>query len=82
MAVCMLGPGHDRALNNYARRFHTRVGGDREVYQVDRVQANGNALYGSSGYFHLRHLTPLWLPQHHHYRFGIQFPLALVLGFP
>jgi hypothetical protein len=25
MAICMLGPGHDRALNNSARRFHTRV---------------------------------------------------------
>ncbi|RLM79146.1 putative gag-pol precursor [Panicum miliaceum] len=62
MGVCMLGPGHDRAFNNCARRFHTRVGGHRQVYQVDRVQANRNALYGSSGYFHLRHLTSFWLP--------------------
>jgi hypothetical protein len=50
MAICMLGLGHDKALNNYARRFHTRVGGHRQVYQVDRVQAI--ALCGSSGYFH------------------------------
>jgi hypothetical protein len=46
MAVCMLGPGHDRAFNNCVRRFHTRVGGHRQVYQVDRVQANRNTLYG------------------------------------
>jgi hypothetical protein len=47
MAVCMLGPGHDKILNNYAKRFHTRVGGHRQVYQVDRVDRN--ALCGSSG---------------------------------
>jgi hypothetical protein len=72
---------HYRALNNYARRFHTRVGGHRQVYQVDRVQANRNAHCRLSGYFHLQYRTPLWLLQHHHYRFWIQFPLATVLGF-
>jgi hypothetical protein len=42
MAVCMLGLGQDRTLNNYARRFHTRVGGYQQVHKVDRVQANHN----------------------------------------
>jgi hypothetical protein len=73
--------GHDRAFNNCARRFHTRVGGHRQVYQVDRIQANRNAICRSSGYFHLRHLTSFWHPQYYHYRSRIQFPLALVLGF-
>jgi hypothetical protein len=75
----MLGPRHDRALNNYARRFNTRVGGNQQFYQVDWVKANRNAHCRSCGYFHLRHLTPLWLSQHHHYIFGIQFPLASIL---
>jgi hypothetical protein len=43
MAVCMLGLGHDRAFHNCAGRFHTRVGGHRQVYKVDRVQTNRNA---------------------------------------
>jgi hypothetical protein len=30
---------------------------------------------------HLRHPTPFWLPQHHHYGSGVQFPLASVMGF-
>jgi hypothetical protein len=40
-------------LNNRARNFHSRVGGHRQVYQVDRVQANRNALGELSGYFYL-----------------------------
>jgi hypothetical protein len=79
MAVCMLGPAYDRVLNDCGRRFHTRVDGHRQVYQVYRVQAIRDALGGSSGYFHLGHLTLFWLPQHCHYSFRIQFPLASVL---
>jgi hypothetical protein len=72
----MIGP-----LNNCASMFHTRVGGYQQVYQVDRVQVNRNALCRLSGYLHLRHPTLFWLPQHHHYGLRIQFPLASVMGF-
>jgi hypothetical protein len=43
MAVCMLGLGHDRASDHCAGWFYSRVGGHRQVYQVDQVQANHNA---------------------------------------
>jgi hypothetical protein len=49
MVVCMMGPGHDRAFDNYARWFYSRVGSHRQVYKVDRVQANHKVIYRSSG---------------------------------
>jgi hypothetical protein len=77
----MQGPGHDRTSDYRAGWFYTRVSGHRQVYHVDRVQANCNALCRLSGYFHLQDPTPFWLPKNHHYGSGIQFPLASVLGF-
>jgi hypothetical protein len=62
MAVRMLGPGHDRALDNYARRFYSHVGGHRQVYKVDQVQGNYKALCRSSGQLHLRHPAPVRFP--------------------
>jgi hypothetical protein len=47
---------------------------------VDRVQANHNTLCKLSGHLHLRYPTPFWLPQHHHYGPGIQFPLTSVIS--
>jgi hypothetical protein len=49
----MLGPGHDRVLDNCARRFYSRVGSHQQVHKVDRVQANYKALCRSSGWLHL-----------------------------
>jgi hypothetical protein len=40
LVVHMLGSRYDRAFDNYARRSYSRVGGHRQVYEVDRVQAN------------------------------------------
>jgi hypothetical protein len=76
MAVRMLEPGYDRALDNCARRFHPRIGGHRQVYEVDRVQDDYEVLCRSSGQLHLRHLALIRLPQYHHHGFWIQLPLT------
>jgi hypothetical protein len=36
----MLGPRHDRAFNNNARRFYPHVGGHPQVYKVDQELAD------------------------------------------
>jgi hypothetical protein len=48
MTICMLGLGHDRASNYCAGWFYSCVDGHRQVYQMDRVQANHNTLCRSS----------------------------------
>jgi hypothetical protein len=44
MAICMLRCGYDRTFDNCVRWFYSRVGGHRQVYEVDRVQANHTSL--------------------------------------
>jgi ribonuclease HI len=68
------------ALHNGAWWFHSCVGGYRQVYQVDRVQADSQTDTRSGCGFHLRYLAPLQLPQHHHHRLGIKFHGQPVLG--
>jgi hypothetical protein len=48
LALCLLEPRHDWALHNGARRLHPCSGGYRQVYQVDRVQADSQAYTRSS----------------------------------
>jgi hypothetical protein len=43
LAICLLEPRYDWALHNNGRRFHPCIGSYRQVYQVDRVQADSQA---------------------------------------
>jgi hypothetical protein len=40
MAVCMLGVGHDRALQESSRGLYPHTGCHRQIYEVDGVQSN------------------------------------------
>jgi hypothetical protein len=40
LAICMLGAGHDRALQKSSRRIYSHTGCHRQIYKVDRIQAN------------------------------------------
>jgi hypothetical protein len=40
LAVYMLGAGHDRVLQERSRRIYSHTGGHRQIYKVDRIQAN------------------------------------------
>jgi hypothetical protein len=40
LTLCMLGIGHDWTIQEGSRRVHTRVGGHRQVHEVDRMQAD------------------------------------------
>ena len=40
LAVCMLGARHDWALHESSRRIYSHTGCHRQIYKVDRIQAN------------------------------------------
>jgi hypothetical protein len=81
MSTCKLGLGHDWTFHNCARRFHARVGGHDKFTKWIEYKPIATLTADRVVTFRLRHLALLWLPQHFYHRFGIQFPLARVLGF-
>jgi hypothetical protein len=40
LTLCMLVIGHDWTIQEGSRRVHTRVGGHREVHEMERIQAD------------------------------------------
>jgi hypothetical protein len=49
LALCMLGAGHDQAIQQSSVRRHTCDGVHRQVHKVDQIQANciANSSQGS-----------------------------------
>ena len=80
MAVRLLKSGHDRTSHRSSRRIQSCAGGSRQVYQVDRVQANcqdlirGQWISSPTSHINLVSLTlslQIWVLTLPHSLFGI-----------
>jgi hypothetical protein len=73
LAIRMLGVGLSRTTQKGQRWFWVHLCRNRQIHQVDRVQAARKIQCNKSSRVHLRHYAPLWNTQLRHYRFGFPF---------
>jgi hypothetical protein len=73
LAVRMLGARPSRTTQKTQRWIWVRLRRNRQIHQVDRVQAAHKIQHSKSSWVHPRHYAPLRNTQPRHHRFGFPF---------
>jgi hypothetical protein len=73
LAVCMLGAGPSRSTQKGQRWFWVHLRRNRQIHQVDRVQAARKIQRNKSSRVHPGHHAPLQNTQPRHHRFVFPF---------
>jgi hypothetical protein len=72
LAICMLGPRPSRSTQKGQRWFWI-LRRNRQIHQVDQVQAARKIQCSKSSRVHPRHHAPFWNTQPNHHRLGFPF---------
>jgi hypothetical protein len=73
LTVRMLEARSSRTTQEGQRRIWVHFHCNRQIHQMDRIQAARKVQRSKSSWVHLKHHAPLWNTQSRHHRFGFPF---------